>query len=231
MNSHILNIIRNQLSDNTNIIGIHGPQGVGKTTLNKFLYNELSNDYNIIILSLDDFYLPYQEMNKFLESCNNKLYKFRGLAGTHDIKLLYDTLINLKNGIKTLVPIFDKSSYNGFGDRIGYNEVNKKIDIIILEGWMLGYKPIVDNQDMEIDIFNNNLKKYENIHNLINIWIIIETDNLDNIYNWRLSAEPEGGMDIDTFKKFMEPYFVIYNKYSISSNKIIVDKNRNIIKA
>ena len=58
-----------------------------------------------------------------------------------------------------------------------------EIDIIILEGWMLGYKPILDNQDIEINIFNNNLKKYENLHNLINIWIIIETDNLDNIYN------------------------------------------------
>ncbi len=60
MNSHILKIIKSKINNNTNIIGIHGPQGVGKTTLNKFLYNELSNDYNLILLSLDDFYLPYQ---------------------------------------------------------------------------------------------------------------------------------------------------------------------------
>ena len=230
MNIHILERIKSNLTDKTNIVGIHGPQGVGKTTLNKFLFNELSKDYNIMILSLDDFYLPYIEMNNFLNGCNDNLYKFRGLAGTHDLKLLFNSLINLKNNRKTLLPIYDKSAFNGFGDRIGYIENNKKIDIIILEGWMIGYKPIIDNINNELKTFNDNLKRYDEIQKLINIWIIIETDNLNNIYEWRLSAEPKGGMNLETFKEFMKPYFVIYNNYSINGDKIIVNKNREIIK-
>tara|TARA_B100000902_G_C27314535_1_gene920438 strand:+ start:3295 stop:3993 length:699 start_codon:yes stop_codon:yes gene_type:complete len=231
MNVFILDkIAKSIIKEEINIVGIHGPQGIGKTTLNKFLYNELSKDYNVIVLSLDDYYLPYIEMNKFLESCNDDLYKFRGLAGTHDLKLLFNTLINLKNNKKTLIPKYDKSLYNGFGDRIGYMENNKRIDIIILEGWMLGYKPIKNNLNCELNIFNDNLKKYDDIQKLINIWIILETDDLNNIFEWRLNAEPDGGMDLDTFKKFMEPYFVIYKNYSVDGNKIIVNKNREIVK-
>lgn len=231
MNRYILEKIKNDtIKDKMNIVGIHGPQGIGKTTLNNFLYNELSKDYSVIVLSLDDFYLCYNEMNNFLESCNDVLYKFRGLAGTHDLKLLFNTLINLKNNKKTLIPKYDKSLYNGFGDRSGYIESNKKVDIIILEGWMLGYKPIKNNLKSELTIFNDNLKKYDEIQKLINIWIILETDDLNNIFEWRLNAEPNGGMNLDTFKKFMEPYFVIYKNYCIDKDKIIVDKNREIVK-
>ena len=47
MNSYILEKIKNDIIKNQiNIVGIHGPQGIGKTTLNNFLYDELSKDFS-----------------------------------------------------------------------------------------------------------------------------------------------------------------------------------------
>ena len=231
MNNKVLENIKKQiLIGQKNIVGIHGPQGVGKTTLNGFLKKNLEEDgYKVICISLDDFYLPLNRMKDFLTNSNDKLYKFRGLAGTHDLNLLENTLNNLINNRKILMPIFDKSVSNGFGDRIGYEEIYDSFDIIILEGWMLAYRPYLNNVDNEVKFFNENLKNYKNIQNKINIWILIETDNVDNVLEWRYSAEPKNGMSISVFKEFMKPYLTIYKNYNISDDKIIVNKDREVI--
>ena len=64
MNNKVYERIINNLSDNKiNVIGIHGPQGIGKTTLKKYLENKLNKEnIDTVILSLDDFYLEYQSM-------------------------------------------------------------------------------------------------------------------------------------------------------------------------
>ena len=231
MNEYILNRIKKNIYyDKKNIIGIHGPQGVGKTSLNKYLKKNLNNDkFNVIFLSLDDFYLKINEMKTFLKNSSNNLYKFRGFPGTHDIELLYNTINNLINDKKTLLPVFDKTIDNGFGDRVKYNEFNDKYNIILFEGWMIGYEPFLDNIDEEYNLFNENLKKYKKIQDLVTLWICIETDNLDNIIDWRFSAEPKNGMNKETFLEFMKPYFKIYKKYNVKKDKIIVDKNRIVI--
>ena len=231
MNEYILNRIKKNIYyDKKNIIGIHGPQGVGKTSLNKYLKKNLNNDkFNVIFLSLDDFYLKINEMKTFLKNSSNNLYKFRGFPGTHDIELLYNTINNLINDKKTLLPVFDKTIDNGFGDRVKYNEFNDKYNVIIFEGWMIGYEPLLNNNDKEYNLFNENLKKYKKIQDLVTLWICIETNDLDNIIDWRFSAEPKNGMNKETFLEFMKPYFKIYKKYNVKKDKIIVDKNRIVI--
>ena len=78
VHERILNSIKN---DKVNVIGIHGPQGMGKTTINKYLKNEFSKiGLNVIILSIDDFYFEYKVLKEKLKKFNNKLYKYRGLA-------------------------------------------------------------------------------------------------------------------------------------------------------
>ena len=230
MKEYILNLIKNNIYfDKKNIIGIHGPQGVGKTSLNKYLKKNLNNEkFNVIFLSLDDFYLKKDEMKLFLNNSSNNLYKFRGFPGTHDIELLYNTINNLINDKKTLLPVFDKTIDNGFGDRVKYNEFNEKYNVIIFEGWMIGYEPLLNNNDEEYNLFNENLKSIK-IQDLVTLWICIETDNLDNIIDWRFNAEPKNGMNKETFLEFMKPYFKIYKKYNIEKDKIIVDKNRVVI--
>ena len=234
MNEAVLNLINNAIiqqdSDKVIIIGIHGPQGIGKTTLNKYLKSKLDQlGHNVLSLSIDDFYLPQTEMNVFLSNQNSSIYKYRGLSGTHDVDLLYNTLVKLKNYEKCEIPIFDKNVNYGLGDRVGFKNIINKPNIILLEGWMLGYTFKINLSNKDLSLFNKYLVQYESIQNLINKMIYLEA--LDNgcIIPWRWSAESKDGMDYEKFLEFMNPYMLIYNEYEIvSDTKIILDKNRNI---
>lgn len=71
----------------------------------------------------------------------------RGVAGTHDMPLAVDTLRKLilesTNESRIMVPQYDKSAYSGKGDRAKAGKVVEgKVDLVIVEGWMLGYKRI-----------------------------------------------------------------------------------------
>ena len=223
-------IKRNFIKNKINVVGIHGPQGIGKTTLKKYLENMLNKDnIHTVILSLDDFYLEYQSMKSFLKYANTSSYKFRGLAGTHDLDLLNTVLNDLIKGNETYMPNFDKNLENGFGDRSGYSKKITKPQLIILEVWIIGYKPL-DNPSNEVSFFNHQLYNYEPIQNLIDNWIYLDTIELQYIYQWRWDAEDKDGMDLDTYDQFMKPYMLIYENYNIKDeNKILVDFNRNII--
>ena len=60
MNSVALQDILNAYKGKQLFVAIHAPQGSGKTTLSKYLYNSLSDrGYNVLVMSLDDFYYPY----------------------------------------------------------------------------------------------------------------------------------------------------------------------------
>ena len=43
------------------------------------------------------------------------------------------------------IPRYDKSAYNGKGDRAKQSEwmkMNGPLDLVIVEGWMLGFNPV-----------------------------------------------------------------------------------------
>lgn len=231
MNNLIYQKIKSQITNkHVNIVGIHGPQGIGKTTLSNFLYKKFTNEnLKVVIFSIDQFYLEKNELIKFLKSCNDPIYKYRGLSGTHDLDLMYDCLQKLIKGDICFLPIFDKSIDNGFGDRSSYQKIDFKPDLIIIEGWMLAYKPSSGISN-ELILFNKLLKNYKIIQDLIDIWIILETDNIKNIISWRFGAEPKNGMSYNKFLLFMEPYMKVYENYQVNSlDKIILDKDKNII--
>ena len=235
MSEDIFNLTFNKITSNlkakkVNLIAIHGPQGMGKTTLCKKLKIEFEKkSYKVIVFSIDDFYYKYDDMKNILKSYNNELYQYRGLAGTHDINLLELTLCNLLANKNTLIPTYDKTKYNGFGDRGESFESGESNNIIILEGWMIGYEPknILLN---ELYLFNENLKLYKKVQDMVDIWIKFETNHHINIYKWRWSAEDkENGMNKETFNKFFFPYMKIYENYSVNGDKIIIDKDRNLL--
>lgn len=120
-------------------------QGSGKTTLTTYLEALFKNDgLNCASLSIDDFYLTGQEQDNIaITNVGNKLLQYRGngkhnrpftvivkppandicdlTAGTHDIKLLEETVAELMAATASsptvLVPRYDKSLRNGRGDR------------------------------------------------------------------------------------------------------------------
>ena len=83
----------------------------------------------------------------------------RGVPGTHDTKMLYQCIKNLKNKNfkKINIPKFDKS----IDDRFSKNKwlkVKKKPNIVIFEGWCVG---VASPKKKDLIIPINKLEKHK----------------------------------------------------------------------
>ena len=172
---------KNKFSDRK-IIGISALPGTGKTTLGKWLEAiSLKLKFKVAVISIDDFYLPYGEMKLAIK--NNPWNVSRGFPGSHSVLLMRETLLNWKLDGQLKVPVFDKSLRNGLGDRSHWRTDHP--DLLIIEGWFLGVKPLPNDFNDNTLItpsltshessyrlnIQKNLKEYLDIWNLIdNIW-------------------------------------------------------------
>ena len=168
----------NNFSDRK-IIGISALPGTGKTTLGKWLEcTSLKLKFKISVISIDDFYLPSNEMEIAIK--NNPWNVSRGFPGSHSINLMNETLYKWKMDGQLNVPVFDKSLRNGLGDRSHWRE--EKPDLLIIEGWFLGVKPLSLNLYND-DIFYPPLSSYEsfyriniqeNLKQYLDIWNLLD---------------------------------------------------------
>lgn len=146
---HILPTLQKRLSAGSGpvIIGLTGLQGSGKSTWAAEMADVLRRRYRfkVVQLSLDDFYHGHDKLLELRRS-GNKLHKTRGQPGTHDEALARSFFDAIRAGHSTVkVPSFDKSRFNGEGDRVPEEEwtaVEGVIDIVIFEGWCVGFTPI-----------------------------------------------------------------------------------------
>ena len=99
-------------NNKTIIVGLTGGQGSGKSTISSILKIILKERFelNTVIFSIDDFYKTLHE-RKIMSKKVNPLFLTRGVPGTHDTKLLFYCLNQLKNLTKNIlyIPKFDKS--------------------------------------------------------------------------------------------------------------------------
>ncbi|CAH9088335.1 unnamed protein product [Cuscuta epithymum] len=215
------------------VIGLSAPQGCGKTTLVFALdHLFLVTGRNSAMLSIDDFYLTAEDQVTLRESNpGNLLLEFRGNAGSHDLPLFVKTLTALtkltKQGAKMKLPRYDKSAYNGRGDRADpstWPEIEGPLSVVLFEGWMLGFKPlpceVVKDVDPQLEVVNKNLEAYSDAWaKFVNSWIVIKIQDLRCVYKWRLEAEiamkGEGkpGMSDEEVKEFVSRYLPAYNAY------------------
>ena len=137
-------------------VALQGPQGSGKTFLTEHVKNSLTcaderhPALRVATLSIDDLYLPHGQL-KAVASANpeNLLLRGRGQPGTHDIALGLSLLRSLKdiNHSPTghlCIPRFDKSLFDGEGDRLPESEwtpIHGPLDVVLLEGWCVGFYP------------------------------------------------------------------------------------------
>lgn len=188
----------------------------GKTTLTTALHHLFKMDNkNCEILSLDDFYLTAGDQSKVAEQHpNNPLLQYRGNAGTHDLPLLEKTLQILgatftegesSNDIdagssahQRLIPRYDKSLEGGRGDRApveAWSVVNDTPDVILLEGWMLGFVPLHGDRhatlSADMQDVNTKLQSYTKIHCLMDAWVVIDAEHISYVYKWRQEAETQ----------------------------------------
>ncbi|CAD6890303.1 unnamed protein product [Tilletia controversa] len=127
--NHILAELKERTASNTTlVVGIQGPQGIGKSTLVKELVSKLADkSIRAAALSIDDLYLPHQALLDLKKRHpHNELWHGRGLPGTHDIKLGSQILSEVKKSSSEegassrsiRLPVYDKSLHDGAGDRL-----------------------------------------------------------------------------------------------------------------
>jgi len=136
-------------------VALQGPQGSGKSYLSDLLHTHLSappHSLRLAVLSIDDLYLPHPALLALASTHpTNPLWRGRGQPGTHDIELGEKILATLKQGQGEVeIPRFDKSLYNGEGDRLPMDGsgvvLNGPLDVVILEGWCVGFYPIEEEE-------------------------------------------------------------------------------------
>ncbi len=216
------------------VIGIHAPQGAGKTTLVNFCQALFQLDgLSSVVLSIDDFYLTNQEQQAVAAMHpNNRLLQFRGSAGTHDVPLGRETILqclHARPGDAVPLPSYDKSSCNGRGDRApreAWPVVKAPIDVVLLEGWMLGFRPLPPDHaalkaDPGLPEVNAQLGAYAQWHDLVDAWVVVQVEDVDVIYSWRLEAEQRmreqkgaaGSMTDEQVQDFVSRFLPSYRAY------------------
>ena len=230
----------------TILIGLSGGQGSGKSTIAKILQLILNMKYNLntISFSIDDFYKTLKSRKKMAKTVH-KLFITRGVPGTHDTKLLNNTLHKLlkKSFSPLLIPKFDKS----IDDRVKKKEwtkVKKKPEIVIFEGWCVGSRhqsqfklskhvnsleKLYDKQMIWRKKVNYELKNdYKKIFNLIDKLIFLKVPSFKYVIKWRILQEKKLNLS-SSGKKIMSKsqikQFVMY--YERITKQMIKDLKYN----
>ncbi|MDF0751149.1 hypothetical protein NLU14_13040 [Marinobacter sp. 71-i] len=133
------------------VIGIHGAQGTGKSTLTVFLRELLTKHYRIptASFSLDDLYLTRAERERLAEDVH-PLFITRGVPGTHDIALGQQVIDQLKaadSGTETPIPAFDKSR-DDRSQQYQWPVFRGRAEVILVEGWCMGAVPAASDEEL-----------------------------------------------------------------------------------
>ncbi|KAL8833004.1 MAG: hypothetical protein Q9170_004583 [Blastenia crenularia] len=208
------------------ILGINGVQGIGKTSLVSAIDSALEDaPYRLrtIVLSIDDFYSCHDDqLHLAALHPKNPLIQHRGQPSTHDLGLALSVLSSLQARRETKIPSYDKSAFKGQGDRVPQEAWAKAngpgqlpIDLVILEGWCLGFRALDDGQlaacweeavkarDQgqnyrgrlghtrleDVRFINEALKRYDAITNQLDALIHLDAEDPLYVYDWRLEQE------------------------------------------
>ncbi|KAJ5659250.1 hypothetical protein N7507_005701 [Penicillium longicatenatum] len=206
-------------------LGLNGVQGAGKTVLVSTLQETLRSEpysLSVVTLSLDDLYLTHADQVALAEAHpNNPLLQHRGQPSTHDLALGEKVFASLAAEQPTAIPQYDKSAFSGQGDRVPESqwevvnkEGQKKIKIVIFEGWCVGFRPWDDetlrskwetavrqketgNYDgrlghvklEDVQAVNDALKRYNALTDKFDALIHIDAQNPRFVYEWRQEQE------------------------------------------
>lgn len=203
----------------------------------------------------------------------NRMLQGRGLPGTHDITLAVNIFEHLFTNYKKpfpelKVPRYNKAAFNGEGDQFPEDQwtvIRKPVDIIIFEGWFNGFCSLDEHQLLlkyltanysssllpkhpfhNFSDLNLKLKEYEKIWSFFDYFVLLATDSIKNVYNWRLQQEHAliknggTGMSDSAVLKFVDRYMPMYELYYDkvcaigclepgNNLRIEIDSERNLI--
>jgi D-glycerate 3-kinase len=181
------------------IQGIVGVQGAGKSTLAKTLQILIEClGCSCVAFSLDDLYKTYRDRLK-LQKTDPRL-AWRGVPGTHDVDLGINILQKLRRRQSVEIPRFDKSAFDGAGDRSGYQTI-QPVDIVLFEGWFVGMRPLPEIQPFFANgadwqfaqDMNQALSAYLPMWELLDRLLVLYPHDYRWSLDWRKQAEQEMG--------------------------------------
>jgi D-glycerate 3-kinase len=210
------------------VLGLQGPQGCGKSTLAAAVEGSLGDvGVRAASVSIDDFYLTHDEQLALAaRHPDNPYLAYRGYPGTHDVALgarVIDALVALGPGEQTLVPVYDKSAHQGRGERAArpaWRLVTGPIDLLIVEGWMLGFPPL-DEAGIEPNLRTPNalLAAYASWTSRLDAFVSLHVGSLDAIVRWRVDSERarrlrgETALSDEDARDYIERFLPAYRVY------------------
>jgi len=125
------------------VLGLNGPVGAGKSTLALQLQQQAAAaGMKLAVASIDDAYLPWPAR---LEAMAGNPYGVsRVPPGSHEPQALLERIQAWRGHAdgQLHLPRFDKTLRQGAGDRV--EDWGGYADALLLEGWLLGCRPIAD---------------------------------------------------------------------------------------
>jgi D-glycerate 3-kinase len=163
-------------------------------------------NWNVVVLSIDDFYLTRAERRQLGETIH-PLLATRGVPGTHDIDLLHrclDELLAAGDRSTATVPRFDK----GHDDRAPDSEwtgVTGPVDMILLEGWCVGTRPqrhvdlrrpvnVLESNDDAHGVWRRYVNEqlmdgYARLFDRLDFLVYLQIPEFGAVYRWRAEQE------------------------------------------
>jgi D-glycerate 3-kinase len=211
------------------LVGLSAPQGAGKTAMTTaFCRNADAEGLRAVGLSIDDFYLPRSgQVALARRHAGNRYLQHRGYPGTHDVALGARVLAALKRldaGSELGLPSYDRSAHGGLGDRReegSWPRATGPLDLVILEGWMLGFAPVADDAlaDAALSPANRFLAAYAAWTSLLDAFIWLDATDPRLVVDWRAEAEADaraagrGGMTDADVRAFASRFLPAYETW------------------
>lgn len=211
--------LRNR-AQRTVLIGIHGAQGTGKSTLTVFLQEILARHCQCptASFSLDDIYLTRAERRELADNVH-PLFMTRGVPGTHDVSLGQQVIERLRaagSKDQTSIPAFDKS----IDDRVpsaDWPVFQGDASVILLEGWCLGALPEPDaaldrpvnrleateDSDGTWRRYVNDCLKgtYSQLFSQLDSLVMLKAPSMESVLEWRTLQEHKLGRKVRSAPK------------------------------
>jgi len=199
-------ILSAKVKDQAMLVAVNGAQGSGKTTLADFLamWVNSNTQFNSVALSIDDFYLSASERQK-LASDVHPLFATRGVPGTHNTRLMQQTITDLLAG-KCNVPLpqFSKQTDDPVPTS-AWHKNQQPIDIIFFEGWCVAsaaqqpyqlQQPInqLEQQEDQQGVWRRCVNsclanEYQSVFSLIDYTVMLKAPSFESVFAWRLEQE------------------------------------------
>ena len=194
-------------SGSTYLLGVHGAQGTGKTTLAQLLCRYLHDvdGRSVISVSIDDFYSTRRERQRLAKSVH-PLLATRGVPGTHDIDLALATIRGVRalgTGESIEIQKFDKAT-DDRAPASDWTSVCGPVDLVILEGWCVGSEPAnpesllepINTLERDEDedgtwrrFVNDSLMSYQPLFELTDGLLMLRAPSFETAIKWRMEQE------------------------------------------